>query len=149
MRASLSVFHWPFLAQPAPLPETLIGGDPDFFLHYLLNSWAGKPDALDAAAITHYTEQFRKPSVLQAMCEDYRAGATVDLAHDRADRAAGKRVTCPVFVPWGRRYTVDSPLPIWRTWADEVSELSLDCGHFVAEEEPEACADALREFFLS
>ena len=81
------------------------------------------------------------------MAEDYRAGATVDLLHDRQDREAGKRIACPVFVPWGRRYTKGSPLAIWQTWADDVRELCLDCGHFIAEEEPEACAAALREFF--
>ena len=81
------------------------------------------------------------------MAEDYRAGATIDLLHDKEDRAAGKRITCPVFVLWGSRYTSTSPLEIWRRWADDVCELRLDCGHFIAEEEPIACADALRDFF--
>ncbi len=146
-KVALDAFHWPFLAQPAPIPEKLIGNDPDFFLNHLLNRWAGRPNALDEAAVAHYAEHFRKPSVLQAMAEDYRAGATVDLLHDREDRQAGKRIACPVFVPWGRRYTKGSPLAIWQTWADDVRELCLDCGHFIAEEEPEACAAALRKFF--
>ncbi len=144
---ALEVFHWPFLAQPAPLPERLIGNDPDFFLNHLLDRWAGSPNVLDGAAVAHYTEHFRKPSVLQAMSEDYRAGATIDLIHDEEDRAAGKKITCPVFVPWGSRYTSESPLQIWRRWADDVRELRLDCGHFIAEEEPVACADGLRDFF--
>jgi haloacetate dehalogenase len=147
MDAALSSFHWPFLAQPAPVPERLIGNDPDFFLDHLLNRWAGAPGALDATAVAHYAEHFHKPSVLEAMAEDYRAGATIDLLHDRQDRTAGKKITCPVFVPWGKRYTAGSPLRIWQTWAEDVSELCLDCGHFIAEEEPQACADALREFF--
>ncbi len=147
MEFALGAFHWLFLAQPAPIPERLIGNDPDFFLDHLLNRWAGKPNALDEAAVSHYAEHFRKPSVLEAMAEDYRAGATIDLLHDKEDREAGKRITCPVFVPWGSRYTSGSPLEIWKKWADDVRELRLDCGHFIAEEEPVACADALRDFF--
>jgi len=147
MGVAISAFHWLFLAQPAPIPERLIGGDPDFFLNHLLNRWAGKPNALDDEAVAHYSEHFRKPTVLAAMAEDYRAGATIDLLHDKEDRAAGKRITCPVLVPWGSKYTDGSPLEIWKKWADDVREIRLDCGHFVAEEEPIACADALRSFF--
>ncbi len=144
---ALDAYHWPFLAQPAPLPERLIGNDPDFYLDHLLERWAGGPDALDNAAVAQYREHFRKPSVLQAMAEDYRAGATIDLLHDKEDRATGKKVTCPVFVPWGARYTGASPLETWKKWADNVSEIRIDCGHFIAEEEPVICADALRAFF--
>ena len=72
MAGSLDAFHWPFLAQPAPLPERLIGKDPDFFLHHLLDRWAGSPGALDPAAVAHYAEAFRRPSVLEAMAEDYQ-----------------------------------------------------------------------------
>lgn len=145
---ALGAYHWPLLAQPAPVPETLLAADPDFFVHHLLDRWASRPDSLDRDAVAEYARHFRKPTVREAMCEDYRAGATVDLEHDRADRAAGRRIGCPVFVPWGRHYTGTSPLPIWQRWADDVSELALDCGHFVAEEQPEACATALRQFFL-
>ena len=144
---AIEVYHWPLLAQPAPLPERLIGADPDFYLNHLLERWAGRQNALDPAAVALYSEHFRKPSVIAAMAEDYRAGATIDLQHDREDRAAGKRVACPVFVPWGARYLGSSPLPTWRNWADDVRELRLDCGHFIAEEEPHACAAALRAFF--
>ncbi len=148
-KAAISAFHWPFLAQPAPLPETLLSADPDFFLHHLLTRWAGRPDALDPQAVAEYERAFREPAVRAAMIADYRAGATVDLAHDEEDRAAAKRITCPVFVPWGRRYTVTSPLAVWQSWADDVRELCIDCGHFIAEEAPQECAEALREFFLA
>ena len=142
-RGALDAFHWLFLAQP----ERLIGADPDFYLDYLLERWAGRPDALDPSAVAQYREHFRKPSVQTAMAEDYRAGATIDLKHDREDRAAGRRLACPVFVPWGRRYTGGSLLPVWQRWADEVTELEIDCGHFIAEEAPEICAQALIGFF--
>lgn len=148
MEGSLDAFHWPLLAQPAPIPERLIGAEPDLFIQHLLERWVGRPNVLSETAVSHYIEQFRKPSVQRAMIEDYRAGATIDYLHDQADRAAGKKVMCPVFVPWGSRYTMSSPLPVWQRWADDVCELALDCGHFIAEEMPEACATALRHFFL-
>jgi haloacetate dehalogenase len=78
---------------------------------------------------------FRKPSVIRATCEDYRAGLSVDLGHDRADRTAG------------RRSTSYEPLAIWRQWADTVEGFPLDCGHFVMEEAPEAVTAALVPFF--
>ncbi len=149
-RRALSTFHWPFLAQPAPLPERLIGHDPDFWARHLLDRWAGRPDALDPAAVEDYLRAFRQPSVIEASCEDYRAGAGVDVEDDRADRQAGRRIGCPTLVVWGRRYLgarAESPVEVWRAWAPDVREVALDCGHFVAEEEPEACARALEEFF--
>lgn len=148
MAVSMDAFHWPFLAQPAPIPEKMIGADPDFFLHHLLNRWVGNATPLSDFAVAEYIKHFRKASVLEAMAEDYRAGATVDLLHDQQDRAAQKKIACPVFVPWGNQYTDSSPLPIWHKWADNVRDLSLDCGHFVAEEAPESCAAALIDFFL-
>jgi haloacetate dehalogenase len=147
--AAMRSYHWLFLAQPAPLPEQLIGRDPDFYLLHLLNRWAGSPDALDPASIAEYARYFRKPSVIEATCEDYRAGATVDLEHDRADRESGRRLACPLLVLWGRRYLAGqaaSPLDVWRPWAGDVREMALECGHFLAEEEPERCAAALLEF---
>ncbi len=148
MTAAIEAFHWPFLAQPVPLPETLIAADPDFILHHLLDRWAGSPGCLDPAAVAHYAEHFRKPSVLAAMAEDYRAGATIDLLHDCEDREANRRLACPVFVPRGERHTPEPLLPIWQRWADNVREVGFDCGHFIAEELPESCAAALRDFFL-
>jgi haloacetate dehalogenase len=144
-RATLRTFHWPFLAQPRPLPERLIAGDPDRFLMHLVASWAGRPDALDPDALAEYRRHFAAPAVLEASCEDYRAGAGVDVDHDRGDREAGRRIGCPTLVVWGRRYFQRSPLAIWQAWAAEVREAEIDCGHFIAEEAPEDCAAALRE----
>jgi haloacetate dehalogenase len=148
---ALGTYHWPFLAVPAPLPERLIGGDPLFYLHHLLQRWAGKKDCFDPAAIADYERSFEKPSVIEATCEDYRAGATCDVEHDRADREAGRKIGCPVLVIWGKGYLGDkikSPAETWRRWAVDVREVALPCGHFVAEEEPEACAEAMRAFLL-
>ncbi len=149
--SALSTYHWPFLAVPAPLPERLIGSDPDFSFTHLLERWAGRPDALDPEAVRAYLDQFHDPAVIAATCADYRAGASIDRAHDQADRDAGRKIVCPVLVLWGRDYLTAkdaTPLATWRDWADDAREVALDCGHFLAEEEPEACATALREFFL-
>ncbi len=148
--SALEAYHWPFLAQPAPVPERLIGADPDFYITHLLERWAGDPDALEAEAVGDYVGQFHKPEVVAATCADYRAGATTDMAHDQADREAGRKIDCPVLVVWGRGYSVAgnaSPAEIWQRWAVDVSEAALECGHFVAEEQPEACAAALEGFF--
>jgi len=147
MDSANDAFHWSLLAQPAPFPERLIGADPDFFLHHLLESWAGNATPLAESTVAEYTRHFRKASVIEAMAEDYRAGATIDLLHDQQDMSASKKIHCPVFVPWGNQYTGTSPLSTWLKWADNVQELSIDCGHFVAEEAPEQCAKALAEFF--
>ena len=147
---AIGSYHWPFLAVPAPVPERLIGADPGFYIEHLLRRWAGRRDALDPDAVADYIAQFRNPAVLAATCEDYRASASIDREDDRADRAAGRRIACPVLVLWGRFYLSNktaSPLAVWRRWADDVEEVSLPCGHFLAEEEPEACADALLRFF--
>jgi haloacetate dehalogenase len=143
---ALRSYHWSFLAQPAPMPERLIGADPEFYLTHLLHRWAGDPASLSAAALADYVECFRRPEVIGASCADYRAGAGVDVEHDRADRDAQRRIACPTLVIWARRYLGQSPLATWQRWADEVTEAPLDCGHFVAEEQPERCAQALLDF---
>lgn len=151
--AALGTYHWMFLAQPAPIPERLIGHDPEFYLLHLLESWAGRKDVLDPAAVDEYVRHFRKPSVIEATCEDYRAGATIDFEHDSLDRESGRRIQCPILAIWGKRYLTSeaesSPADVWRGWANEVKEVALDCGHFVPEEKPEACAEVLQDFFGS
>lgn len=147
---ALSTFHWPFLAQPAPLPERMIGRDPDFWVRHLIERWLGEGNSLDSSAVSEYVKQFHDTHVLEATCEDYRAGATVDLDHDRADRDTGRRIACPTLVVWGQQYLKsrsDDVLSTWRDWSEDVTGISFKCGHFLAEEEPDACARALREFF--
>jgi haloacetate dehalogenase len=146
---ALASYHWTFLAVPSPVPERLIGADPEFYIGHLLERWAGRPDALDPAAVAAYLGQFRDPAVVAATCADYRAGATVDRADDAEDRRHGRKIGCPVLVLWGRGYLsskTGSPLAVWRRWADEVREVALDCGHFVVEEKPEEAAQALLSF---
>jgi haloacetate dehalogenase len=147
---ALGSYHWMFLAVPAPVPERLIGADPDFYIRHLLARWAGSVAALDERAVAAYVEQFRDPAVVAATCADYRAGATMDRADDAADRQSGRKIACPVLIAWGRGYLgnrTSSPVTVWRRWADDVRDVPLDCGHFVAEEKPEDCAAALAAFF--
>lgn len=149
-QTAMASYHWLLLSQPAPLPERLIGCDPDFFLQHVLERWAGRRDALDAGAVAEYQRHFRKPSVIAAACEDYRAGATIDLALDRDDRAAGRRISCPTLILWAKQYLKvkgGSPLAVWRHWAEDVREVALDCSHFLAEERPEEVTAELLAFF--
>jgi haloacetate dehalogenase len=134
-------WHWFFLAQPGDLPERLIGADPDaFFLRGGDGLFA--PDALAA-----YRAAWARPEVIHAMCQDYRAGATVDVADDEADR--GRRtIDCPTLVLWGTGGPLgreSDVLSTWRAWAPEAGGHALECGHYVAEERPAETIVAVRE----
>lgn len=147
---AVSQFHWPFLAADAPLPERIIGQNPAFFYRALLERWAGDFARLDERAVEAYLAQYRDPRKIEAQCEDYRAGATVDRVNDLADREDGRKLDCPVLVLWGKGYLgkkAGSPLDTWRRWADDVVEVAVDCGHFIVEEEPEHALRAMRDFF--
>ena len=149
---AMQVYHWMFLAQPAPLPETLISGAPDFYIDAKLASWCADkslraflPEALDA-----YRAAFHDPARVHATCEDYRAGATIDRALDDSDRAAGRKITAPLLALWGAKGIPaqgENPLTAWRRWASDVRGFGIDAGHFLPEEAPEATARALAEFF--
>lgn len=149
MSRAMAGFHWQFLAQPAPLPETMIGHDPDYFLEWLLRSWAAPGYEWDEEALAQYRAAFRDPETIRATCEDYRAGATCDHADDEADRAAGNRVRCPLLSLWGEvrpKRSGFTPLDVWKTWADDVRGGPLACGHFLPEEAPADVLAALRPF---
>lgn len=145
---ALATYHWQFLAVPAPLPENMIGADPDAYLDHLIERWAGDASRLDTEARDAYRAAYRNPAVIAATCADYRAGASSDVADDRASREAGQRITCPVLALWGH-YLAEgvSVGDAWRQWADDVRDESLPCGHFLAEEEPEKTKRALHDFF--
>ena len=149
MAGALRSYHWLMLAQPAPLPERLIGADPIYYLHHLLDRWKGRDAVLHPQAIQDYEQSYAQASMVEACCEDYRAGASIDREHDLHDRDGGRIIDCDVLVIWAEQYlSSQSPLATWQRWAKSVRELRLDCGHFVAEEEPEATAQAIREFFI-
>ena len=143
-------YHWFFLSQPAPLPERLIGHERLFYLHAKLARWAGTQDLswLDPAALGEYERCFT-PATIHASCDDYRAAATLDLADDAADEAA--RIACPLLVLWGELGLMHRSFDVLATWrakaAGEVEGRALPCGHFLPEEQPDATARELRDFF--
>lgn len=152
VRLAMKVYHWLFLAQPEPLPEMLITKSSREYLDYTISSWSKTKslDEFDPRAMAHYRDFFSRPERIHACCEDYRAGQTYDLCADEADVAAGKRIACPVLALWGAAGIpdeTDGPLGIWRKWADDVTGLAVNSGHFVCEENPVATANALIEFF--
>jgi haloacetate dehalogenase len=141
--------HWFFLAEPPDLPEVLIGGAPEYFLRRKLDQWSGPGARFDEGAMAEYVRCFADPEVIRATCEDYRAGASIDLEHDDADADAHHRVTCPLLVLWGVHGYVGATydaLAIWRAYADDVRGHALDAGHFLPEEAPEQTAQALLQF---
>jgi haloacetate dehalogenase len=141
-------YHWFFLIQPGGLPETLIGASTEFYLRHSLRSWSATPDAHEPAAFAEYLRCFQAPETIRATCEDYRAGASIDLEHDRAD--LDKKIACPLLVLWGATSEQGSSydiLSIWRERATTVTGRPIKCGHFLPEEAPEETAEALRGFF--
>jgi haloacetate dehalogenase len=143
MAFGLGFWHWFFLAQPYPLPERLIEANPDNF-YFRRGRELFHPEAL-----ADYLKSVHDPDTIHAMCEDYRAGAMFDYALDEADRGK-RRITCPVLVLWSRQGELEQwydVLAIWRDWADDVQGRGLDCGHYLAEEQPEETARHLQDFF--
>jgi haloacetate dehalogenase len=137
-------YHWFFLIQPEPLPERLIGADPDFYLRVKLGSGAAGLEPFHPAALAEYLRCFRDPATIHASCEDYRASATIDLAHDEAD--LGRELAVPVLALWGARGVVHrcfDVLAAWRERARVVTGGPLDCGHYIPEEVPDALLSAL------
>jgi len=138
-------YHWFFLSQPKGFPEHLIGADPEYFLRHTLQSWSTEQSIVDDVTFGEYRRCFSDPACISATCEDYRAGATIDLAHDRADW--GTRIAAPMLVLWGidgllgRHYDV---LSVWWSRAQEVRGEALACGHFLPEERP---AETLRNLW--
>lgn len=142
-------FHWFFLIQPDGVPERMIGADPEAWVRWLHGRWAADPDAIDATALAEYVRRFQDPAVIHASCEDYRAAATIDLVHDDADVAAGRRVTQPLLALWGRRGRVGrgyDVAAVWRQVAEDVVAAPVDSGHFPAEERPDETLAALGRF---
>lgn len=146
-KAALGAYHWQFLAQPFDLPERLVGHEPDFYLRWTLNSWAATKDFWSAEAYGDYLAAFRQPERFHAMCEDYRAGAGLDLEHDAADRE--RKLAMPLLVLWGGGHGRKEHWPfldVWRQNAEDVSGGPVACGHFLPEEAPEETARALAGF---
>jgi haloacetate dehalogenase len=139
---------WFFLPLPEPIPERMIGADPDFFFESLLGRYGGTSlDGFDPAALAEYRRCWRDPDDIHAMCSDYRAGMSIDLEHDRSD--LGRRVECPTLVLWaadglmGKQFDFAA---IWRERCSDVRFGTVPGGHFFPDEHPHETAAALAGF---
>ncbi|HTY68946.1 MAG TPA: alpha/beta hydrolase [Alphaproteobacteria bacterium] len=144
---ALGYYHWFFLAQPFDLPERLIGADPEYF--WRRHTTRGRTDMFAPEALADYLRCFRDPATIHGICEDYRAAASIDREHDRAD-LGHRKIGCPVLALWGQKGKLDrwyDVLAVWREWADDVRGRSLACGHYLAEEMPDETAAELGRFF--
>ncbi len=153
-RFALGYWPWSLLAQPEPLPERLIGAAPEAVVDDALDAWGSPASVFDRDVRAVYVEALRDPAHVHAICEEYRAAATLDRAHDDEDRRSGRRIGCPLLALWSARGALASwyddaggPEAIWRAWADRVEGRALDAGHFFPEEMPIETADALERFF--
>ncbi|WP_367760358.1 alpha/beta hydrolase [Ammoniphilus sp. 3BR4] len=156
MEFSHSLFHWFFLTQKKPFPENMISSNPECYLENALhisryNSDADSPrESYDPIAYSEYLRCFKDPHTIHGICEDYRAGASIDLIHDRDDLQANRKIECDLLVIWGANGLVEKffrPLDEWNKFAKQVEGRALPCGHFIPEEAPELLLEELYSFF--
>ena len=134
-------WHWFFLIQPAPMPERLIEADPAAYVRDVMGKRSAGLAPFDPRALADYQRCLALPGAAHGICEDYRAAAGIDLEHDRVDRDAGRLLALPLMVLWGEQGVVGrcfDPLKEWRLVADDVQGGALPCGHYIAEEAPDA-----------
>jgi haloacetate dehalogenase len=144
-------WHWFFNIQPAPLPEKMMGADPDWFIQKKLAKTPQGLSFFGQAALAEYMRCFRNPDTIHAICEDYRATFGIDLAMDEADFAAGRKIACPLLLLWGATGGVGrnhDSMTIWPRYAADIRDgKALPCGHYLSEEAPEETYAELRAFF--
>jgi haloacetate dehalogenase len=141
---------WFFLIQSTPFPESMIAGAPEIYLQKKIGWGHAGMSAFTSETYAAYLAHVSDPATMHAMCEDYRAAASIDLEHDRADRAAGKKIACPVHVLWGEYGVVHrcfKPLEDWRRVANDVHGRTVPSGHYIPEEVPEALLKEMYAFF--
>jgi haloacetate dehalogenase len=148
MEFSLGFWVWSFLAAPEPVPEELIGRAPAVIVNHMLDCWSEAPGAFPAEVRAAYIDKFSGAATIHAICEQYRAAATLDYQADVADRGR-RRIACPVLCLWSENGPVGSwyePLEVWRAWADDVRGGPVASGHFIPEEAPDETARRLSAF---
>jgi haloacetate dehalogenase len=153
-RFALGYWPWSLLAQPEPLPERILAGAADAIVDSALSGWGSPSTAFPPEVRAAYVEALQDPEHAHAICEEYRAAASIDREHDIADRNGRHRIRCPLLVLWSARgpldtwYTADAgPLAIWQGSATDVRGHAIEGGHFFPEEAPQTTAGALRQFF--
>src|SRR5215216_5006248 len=153
-RFALAYWPWSLLAQPEPLPERILMAAPEAIVDDALGGWGSPAAVFPAEVRAAYVQALRESSHAHAICEEYRAAATIDRAHDQADRASGRRIVCPLLALWSAQGPLDTwyveeagPIALWRRWCDDVQGQTLNAGHFFPEEVPEQTAEVLNRFF--
>lgn len=153
-RLALGYWPWSLLAQPEPLPETILSAAAEAIVDNALSGWGSAPDAFPPGVRRAYIDALRDPAHVHAICEEYRAAASLDLDHDHADREAGRRIACPLLALWSEHGAMaewyreeGGPEALWRNWADDVSGGALSGGHFFPEASPIETAATLDAFF--
>ena len=155
-RFALAYWPWSLLAQAEPLPERILTGASEGIVDHALGAW-GSPAAVFAPEVrAAYVQALRNPAHAHAICEEYRAAATLDREHDKADSTEGRRIACPLLALWSAGGPLDTwyaragrPIALWQAWSDDVQGHPLNGGHFFPEEDPEHTADALSRFFAT
>lgn len=152
-RLALAYWPWSLLAQPEPLPERLILADPEAVVDDALGQWGSDPAAFPPPVRNAYIEALRDPATVHAICEEYRAAASLDIEHDKKDREESRRITCPMLHLWAAGGPLDTfyeqdggALGIWRKWADNVQGQAMKGGHFFPEENPAETTEILNKF---
>lgn len=153
-RFALAFWPWALLAQPEPLPERLIAAAPEAVVDDALSQWGSDSAHFPADVRTAYVDALRDREAVHAICEEYRAAATLDVEHDLADRKTGRRIACPALALWSRGSALDTwyaeeggPLAIWRAWTKEVRGRAIAGGHFFPEVNSDETATVLADFF--
>lgn len=156
--AGLMLGYWPWslLAQPEPLPERLLRAVPEAVIDDAFTAWGSPATVFGPEVRAAYVEALRDPGRVHAICEEYRAAATLDRAHDDADRKSGRRIASSLLVLWSKSGALNSwyaeaggPLALWQEWGDDVQGRAVNAGHFFPEEVPDQTADLLEQFFLA
>ncbi|KAK9347106.1 alpha/beta hydrolase [Lipomyces starkeyi] len=151
---ALAFWPWSLLAQPEPLPERLLAADPTMIIDNALNTWGEKPNIVPPDVRLDYIDILRNPVRIHAICEEYRAAATIDRQHDADDIATGRRIQCPLLALWSGQSGLASwyaqeggPLALWGDWSDRVQGHPVEGGHFFPEEYPKRTASTLKDFY--
>jgi haloacetate dehalogenase len=155
-RLALGYWPWSLLAQAAPLPERILTAVPDAIIDSALGGWGTPPGTFSAPVRRAYVDALRDGAHAHAICEEYRAAAGIDRAHDAADRANGTKIACPLLALWSAHGPLDQwysdaggPLALWHEWAGDARGHPVEGGHFFPEAAPERTAEALRGFFAA
>jgi haloacetate dehalogenase len=154
VRFAMAFWPWSLLAQPEPLPERLIMGDPEIVVDNALGEWGSDRASFPPQVRAAYIEALRDPEAVHAICEEYRAASTIDFAKDTEDRGAGRRISCPTLALWSEGSALDDwygdaggPLGIWGDWAADLTGRPISGGHFFPEQNATETISELRSFF--